>query len=275
MKIERSVGEKRQLDRFGNCESARIGYVVSQVDKDAVDEAVATVFALAPDNLEGIPKNSAEILRSPGGGIIEIGVNYKSDRRNYSGRSAGDRVWKIDVVSRNQPIRRSLGCVYSQSLISGVKAPDPGTRLEWNGRPGSRAGNSPVYIMEPEMVLSCVATFRSRKLASRLYCRQVASLVGKVNMLTFHGWNAGELLFSGMNTGNVFSGKNGEDLCNVTFRFNVRCNGERKVAGIVLPEVDGWDYVWTLPSANPHHAGAASVHVSRIYERASFAPLDI
>ena len=134
MRIERSVGEQRKLDRFGNCESARINYVASSVENDQVDAAVTAVFEAAPEYWEGIPKTSAEILRSPGGGMWEIGVSYKKQTgSSHSGRSAGDKTWKIDVVSRNQPIRRALKCLCSKSAINGVPAPDPGTRLEWNG----------------------------------------------------------------------------------------------------------------------------------------------
>ena len=179
------------------------------------------------------------------------------------------------MVSRNQPIRRALKCLCSKSAINGVPAPDPGTRLEWNGIPGTRAGNSPVYILEPELILSCIATLRREKLYSRTYCRKVADLVGKVNSIAFHGWHAGELLFAGLNAGNIFNGKNGEELCNVTYRFNVRCNGSRSAGGVTVDEVEGWDYFWTLPSTNPRYNGIGSVHVSRIYERGSFAVLDI
>ena len=60
MKIERSIGEQRKLDRLGRCERARIGYVVSGVGKDQTGQAVAAVFAAAPGDVDGIPKNSVD-----------------------------------------------------------------------------------------------------------------------------------------------------------------------------------------------------------------------
>ena len=84
MKIERSISEQRRIDRFGRGESARLGYAVSGVAADETAEAIAEVFAAAPESVEGLPKDSAEILRSPGGGLLEIGVNYRDE--NYGKR---------------------------------------------------------------------------------------------------------------------------------------------------------------------------------------------
>lgn len=279
MKIERSVAEQRKLDRFGRCEKARIAYAASGVDPAGVDNAVSEVFSSAPDFWENLPKYSAEILRSPGGGILEIGVNYlspdyySSSRRRRSSKHAGDRVWRIEVNSCSVQKRCSRGCILSLAADPQTTPRDPGLLVDWNGRYGAASASENVETFEPEITMLCTATFRRSKAESRAYIRQVAELVGKVNSEAFHHWHAGEVLFTGLVRSTPFEGKSGEDLCDLTFRFNISCGGERSLAGIQAGFVEGWDRLWGLPS--PDYGGIASIHVSRLYERASFAVLEL
>lgn len=281
MKIERSISEQRRIDRFGRGESARLGYAVSGVAPERTAEAIAEVFAAAPDSVDGLPKHSAEILRSPGGGLLEIGVNYRDDdlsvrrRRSRSRLSAGDREWRVEIIPRLTQSRTAISCIYSRSLIVGASAPDPGVLIDWNGKSGSASASGSAAVYRPETIVSCVATFHRNRAESRAYIRAAAELVGKVNAEAFHHWNAGEALFLGMTRSSVFEGKNGEELCNMNFRFSIRCGGERRCAGVTLEHVDGWDHLWALRNTDLPGSGVRSIHVSRLYERASFAVLDI
>lgn len=280
IKITRSIGEQRKMDRFGEFERIRVGYAVSNVDMDNVDSAVQEVFRQAPEYWEGIPKYSAEIIRSPGGGILEVGINYRSDFGNSSGknryrRADGDREWLFEVNPRKVLRNEAVKCVFARTVVPGAAAIDPGLRINWNGKSGSASRSREIETFEGDIVLTCVATFNRRKAESTEYIRRVSSLVGKVNSESFHRWNAGELLFLGVIRNSAFTGKSGELLYNMTFKFDVRCNRQVQIGGITIPQVDGWDYPWTLKDPAPGGSGIHSVFVSRIYERAPFAPLDL
>lgn len=278
VKIERTVGEQRKLDRYGRAEKARIVYVASGVGKDQIDQAVTETFAEAPPVWMGIPKRSVEILHSPGGGIVEIGVYY---RRNDSGKDrrkenkkSGDRIWSIEVNSRREWKKYAVSKILSRKIDSNAPELDPGLLVDWNGLRGTALHSSQIAVWQAEMSMLCVATFRRSHAESRSYLRQVADLVGKVNSEAFHNWHAGEVLFAGLVKSRPFEGENSEELCDLTFRFLIRPGGAEKIAGITLDHVDGWDYLWQINSPGERKK-IHSIHVSRLYERASFAVLDL
>lgn len=64
-------------------------------------------------------------------------------------------------------------------------------------------------------------------------------LLGKVNTTTFRGWDAGEVLFSGV------SGRaRGRDDWELNFRFLIRQNTTISVPGFTAIDKLGWEYLW-------------------------------
>lgn len=278
MKIERSVGEQLKLDCYGICEKARICYVASDVAMDEIDDAVNQVYAMAPVQWENIPKQSVEILHSPGGGMVEIAVNYREENytavKKYNGKKEGDRVWNVEVHARQHQLKSAVSLISSHSF-DGNTPPDPGTLVDWNGRAGLGSVSGRINAYRPEFILSCTATFSKKKAQSNSYLRRIAALVGKVNSENFHQWAAGEVLFLGLSGSSVFQGKNGEELCNMTFRFSIRCNGARELDERTIQNVDGWDYLWGIRRRRDGQNRLTSAYVSRIYERAAFSVLNL
>ncbi|MBO7327388.1 MAG: hypothetical protein J6W00_01280 [Lentisphaeria bacterium] len=279
MRIERSVGEKLKLDNYGEGESARICYVASGVGVNEIDSAVAGVFAQAPDYWENLPKAGAEILHSPGGGMVEIAIHYRNESTSYSKKknnrkSDGDREWRIEVNARQKQLKNASQLIASYA-VNGSTIPDPGTLVDWNGRHGVGSHSGTVTVYHPELILSCEATFSRKKAQSNSYLRQIAQLVGKVNSENFQQWAAGEVLFLGLSGSGYFNGRNGEDLCNLTFRFSIRSNGDRELDGFVAPDVDGWDHLWGIYAIRNGVNTLTNAYVSRIYERAPFSLLNL
>lgn len=278
MKIERSVIGQRKLDRFGRCERASVNYVATFPDAGDVDRAVSEVFAAAPAEWEGAPKVSAEVIRAAGG-VAEVAVNYRRSgektAENSGDKQAGDRQWKIEVNAGAGYSKQALECIFSRTTDPAAPLPDPGKLIDWNGKYGVASVSGQIIRYTPEMSLCCIATFPAERALSRAYLRQIANLVGKVNSTAFANWNPGEVLFLGLTGSRNFTGNGGRELCDLTFRFNIRCNTHRSAGGVDAGIVEGWDHFWTIPSALPGQNGIYSVHVSRIYERASFAVLDL
>lgn len=280
MKIERSTAEKRKLDRFGRCESARISYVASGVRSTEVDQVLASVFDAAPAVWESVPKYSAELIRSPGGGVLEVAVDYQfpdssSSSRRKNVKSDGDREWLVEISPKNCSRKYAVSHIFSRKLDPDAPDIDPGLLVEWNGKSGSASVSGSIPAIECLTEMTCIATFRRSRADNRAYLRNIANLVGKVNSEAFHNWHAGEVLFAGLTKSVLFEGSHGEDLCNLYFRFFIRTGGKRQIAGVDVGHVDGWDHLWLLRSPGAGKERIHSVHVSRLYARASFAVLNI
>jgi len=120
------------------------------------------------------------------------------------------------------------------------------------------------YYLEPERVTQ---GFRA----------QIFNLTGKVNSGSFRGFAAGEVLFLGA-TGSVRRGERWE----ITFRFAASQNRTNiNVGGITVPSKKGWEYLWVKYAEQEDTAAQTLVqqpvaaYVERVYDEASFAPLEI
>jgi len=106
---------------------------------------------------------------------------------------------------------------------------------------------------------------------------QVFALTGKVNNSSFRGFAAGEVLFLGA-TGSVRRGEKWE----ITFRFAASQNRTNIPVGtITVPSKKGWEYLWVKYAEQEDTAAQTLVqqpiaaYVERVYDEASFAPLEI
>ncbi len=271
MKIDRSIKETLKVDAAGNCERAKILYVIS----DAPDSgtAVELVRSSAPENFGTARKNSVSITNSPGGGIFEIAVDYTASRTLTATapvKKSGDRVWTCAVNGRS--VQRYEAFSTKSYLFDGTKASNPGKTINWNGQSGAFAKYGSVNVIQPELTETCVATFKASKISSA-FLKKIADIVGKVNNSSFHHWAAGEVLLTGMSQGEIYENSSGINLCDLTFNFSIRPNETRTIYGKNI-SVPGWDYVWLLPQLN-NTAAIHMVYVSQVYERADYKKLGL
>jgi len=106
---------------------------------------------------------------------------------------------------------------------------------------------------------------------------QIFALTGKVNSGSFRGFAAGEVLFLGA-TGSVRRGEKWE----ITFRFAASQNRTNIPVGtITVPSKKGWEYLWVKYAEQEDENAKTLVqqpiaaYVERVYDEASFAPLEI
>jgi len=128
----------------------------------------------------------------------------------------------------------------------------------------------PVYAFTYTYYLAPEAVTQSFRL-------QIFALTGKVNSGSFRGFAAGEVLFLGA-TGSVRRGEKWE----ITFRFAASQNRTNiNVGGITVPSKKGWEYLWVRYAEQEDTAAQTIVqqpvaaYVERVYDEASFAPLEI
>ncbi len=278
MKLNRSVREIRQIGSSGSCQKAKIVYVVSECPDAA--GAVEAVRLATPDYIGDALRDSVSIISSPGGGLFEVAANYEvPEKHSSSGRTEtrrhGDRTWRFSVTPTPVECREALETIKS-IYISDAPQISPGTRINWNGKTGSSSQSGSCRILEARFTEICRATFRASHINTS-YKRKAANLVGKVNDAYFNRWEPGEVLLESITQGDSFTGSNGDTLCDLVFSFAIRPNGPRNCAGQTVDSVNGWDHLWAVTEINPgeHQETLHSLHVSRIYERASFAALEI
>ena len=198
-----------------------------------------------------------------------------SETTGQENRHDGDRVWKFAVNGTYAELATALETV--RSIPAALSPADnPGALINWNGKFGQESGSGSVRVLKPVFTEICRATFALSRLDSA-YKRRAAAFVGKVNSETFHHWTPGEVMLESIVQSDPFVNSDGDKLCDVIFTFAIRPNGTRNCAGYLAENVDGWDHLWavtdTLPGAGSPRV--RSLHISRIYERVSFAGLEL
>lgn len=267
----------RSVNARGACRRLRLDYLVTGAGSAAADSGAAVITAVgnvAPELLDHARRRKIEIVRCSGNGTYEVAVEYElSSGSRSSGRRIGDASWSFDAAG-------GTARVYSGTLIrsgapAGETAPDPGGAVQWNGRAGEESHVAGTEKVAPALRESCTVTFRASKVSSD-FKRNIMSLTGCVNSVSFHGWEAGEVLFLGASSGAEYENENGVELIDVTYRFAVRPNRTKaEIDGLTLGSVSGWDCLWSIEKTDPRTRSrrAAGAYATRIYDSADLKKL--
>ena len=267
-------------DAAGTVSGARDTYLVSEVGGAADGEVLKTVLAQAPASYGDSLLAGAAITADPGGGIREVEVRYEHASASFSGDSlsqvkrAGDLIWTFDATGEWIRVKRGL------SLIQRVpaNAVNPGLRIGWDGSGDDDVGG--VECLLCRMREKCVATFRAREIDIS-FKRTVMRLTGRVNRSSFHGWEAGEVLFLGASQGAAYRNRGGKWLVDVTYRFAIAPNENAPSLGgySFAGRVEGWDHRWAIWGRNVAAGTPGNrvrgIYLTRLYPRADFGPLKV
>ena len=270
MKIDRSIKETLKVDAKGNCERAKIIYVISEASNSG--DAVELARLSAPEKLGSARKNSVTVTDSPGGGIFEVAVDYLISRTSAVSspdKKSGDRFWSCSIQDKKN--RKFEAYSTKKYKISADRDLDPGNMLNWNGHSGAFSKSGSVDVISPEFTETCIAVFKKSAITAS-FLKKIANIVGKVNNSTFHHWAAGEVLFTGMSQGEVYENSAGQSLCDITFNFSIRPN-ETRTVGDKKIDLPGWDYIWFLPT--PDNTGIQMAYVSQVYQRTDYSKLGL
>lgn len=132
-------------------------------------------------------------------------------------------------------------------------------------------------ILVPYFSYTLTKTFSNATIAGG-WVLNTARIVGSVNLATFHGFAAGELLLY-----RVSGQQRADGNWDVTFGFAVSFNETSlsvgdEITGIVK---DGWDYLWVYYGkrddtvTNQTHKRPVGAYVERLYRRTAYATLAI
>ena len=234
--------------------------------------AFAPVSNAPPGSLYAWPRRGME-LNEIGAGIWKATVTWASLNYQYA----------VEIGGSSQQIRCDLSVVNSYPgniAVPGIVA--KGTNGAPVGFDGRTVHGASIYVptrtwTEGVEIPASQYTFD--------YEAKVAALnSAPVNSSSFRGFNAGDVLFQGMQASLATSNP---DFVSASFKFS-QCQGNHAangnaltVGGIKNIEKDGWDYLDVKyqatvdPTANTIVPGVDYVVVHRLYQRSNFSVLNI
>jgi hypothetical protein len=197
--------------------------------------AVQTVALAAPGLVDGLlitgidPRETVE-------NCYEVDVTYGLWRPKQP-EVAGESSFNFEIAT--QPVRivvpLSAQTVYTRS---GESAPaDSSTWLI--GQQGDGSAPEGAEVSEPIANFSETHWIAANSI-TQAYQRTVLKVIGRINQSPFRGWQAEEVLCTG-----VSGSQRGADDWEVSFRFGVREHQTGlTVAGIEDVDKKGWQYLW-------------------------------
>ena len=263
MRVEQSwEGIDLQLengDAKNTKSTASVTYLVFEVENDI--EAIASAYSEAPADISGIPKKSAEISERLAHDIWKIEISYAYSSGSGSSDNSDEPTVSFDTGSGSRHITNAISqrALYYASSDYQNKA---GNFIGWNGKSGPDSVINGVDVPCAQLRETYTKKMRSSQL-STAFKRQMAKLVGCVNLTKWKGWEAGEAMFMGCS----YSGTTSEELT-VTFNFAIQPNEKDVPLGPGYPKVSkrGHEYVWSISDTTFNEAsGTPSLVLKAVY----------
>lgn len=262
----------------GSRTTDEINYLV--LNPPSKESAMSAVIASAPSAHGGLPLKEVRFGGYVGDGNIEATAVYGSETED--GDSGYDEETPTMSFDCGGGTKHLVYCGGSQrTAYRSSDCKDPGNAIGWNGKSGDACEIAGVDIPTAQFRLTYTKVMTRAAAQDVSFMRACGSLVGKVNDATFKGWNAGEVMFLGAS----FSAPTkGREKVVVTFNFSVQPNESNvSVAGHSVGNVDGYDYIWTIPKTKTVSSGGVvtpqldveGVFVAQVCERASFGALGL
>ena len=257
--------------------TAEIDYlVIEPTTKKAALEAVASA---APSSCGGLPLAEIRFGGYVGDGNISATAMYASS--SSDGDSDYDEEMPTMSFDCGGGTKHLTYCGGSQSRRYGTL--DAGNAIGWNGKSGDACEIAGVDVPTAQFRLTYTRVMTRAAAQDVNFMRACGSFVGKVNDAAFKGWAAGEVMFLGASFSAPLKGR---QKVVVTYNFSVQPNETNvTIAGHSVGDVDGYDYVWTIPRTTvPTSGGAVSGHpklevdgvfVAPVCDRVSFSSLGL
>ena len=275
MQIQRKLSTRQTVDRSGICTSAVLNYLVSGPGNlDQRTEAFELVNSTAPQYIGRARKKTVELVRVPGNGTYEFEVKYALPVTAET-KENGDRIWQFEVNCVSGKIFEGKELVKIYQPQSDITPPDPGRLIRWDGSADGEAAVNGAYAEIPEMREICIATYKESHINTSFH-RAVFAAAGKLNSKKFHGWAAGEVLFTKAALSEPYTTAKGQTLVDIKYVFNIRPNGKIVRDNVSIEPVSMWNTIWEIPRRNAQNALIdIGIYETRIYDYANFSVLDI
>lgn len=275
--VQRVDGNYTRGASYSDC-SATWEY---QIEGDALTleapEAMAALLAEVPTTFEGIPLKSISVKPTNNLGLWYGTVTYSFSTSGGTTPTPEDpEEYSFDTSGASVNLKRAISTVLTYG-----ETPNIGCSVGVG--PDSVAG---VDVTIPQYVFG-IRKVLTPDLVTSAYRKTLRDLTGSVNNSAFQEFAAGEVLFLGARGSRRGTGAN--DPYDITYNFSAIENKSdipvllydrinNQWIGASTPK-DGWDYLWTYDDKVTINKKPAvvplGVIVSRVYPRASFAPLGL
>ena len=246
--------------------TAEINYLVTGVTTKSA--ALSAVAAGAPSSYGGLPLSEVRFNGYSGEDTLEAVAVYASS--SNSGDDGGyDEETPTMSFDCGGGTKHVTYCGGSQSRRFGTL--DAGNAIGWNGKVGDACEIAGVDVPTAQFRLSFTRVMPRASALSVDFMRSTGLMVGKVNDSTFKGWSAGEVMFLGASYTAPLKGR---QKVIVTYNFAIQPNETNvMVAGHDIGDVDGYDYVWTIPKTEVPPASGGVTAPKLDIEAAYSAPV--
>lgn len=281
MRIRLKSYQTYSTDASGYITSARLVYHCNDLGEQSTAEILRAVKSAASAVIEKSALASVELVDLPRADCCDVAVNYGERSRTADAqftkrkRKANDVLWSFDVSGGTATVRTALEQIHDDG--DALLRENVADFVGWNGKFGEAFSCAGVNVVVPAMRETCRKTVGASSVTAA-FRQKIGALVGKVNDGSFHGWNAGEVLFSGATLSEPYVNEDGAELVDVTYSFMIRTNETgREIGEFSLPDVNGWDYAWAITGFDPAEQKnkVRAVFVSRVYNYASFNDLGV
>ena len=266
--------------RLGN-KTAELGYWIHDA-ADAI-EARLLLAGHAPNEFDGKVQEDLTVSEVKGAqGLWEASVRYKPDEDDEPG---GNQQLPVDASVDSFEIAAASTTVYlSRDTIQTIAGPGVAEAdiPDFQRHIGVDADDrvNGVQWPPPGQVMARSAAVAASKV-NQPYYRTLAALAGRVNSAAFMGFEPRELMFLGV-SGTRRVRTEGSSPWDLTYRFQTSVEGTNLpiAPGVVLPQKDGWDYLWTYSRSEVNATRkwklprVIAAYVERIAAEASFEVLN-
>lgn len=233
----------------------------------AADEQAAITAAIGKAvNSCGLPYSGIGVDERLGATSWKISVSYAEKNSSGGGGSMEDDggVTSFDISTQTKHVLQAI-----ETKRYPADAPDYHGAINYDGEKVNG-----VDIISPVFSFSLSKRYKSFG-ASRQ--KEVAGVVGKINQATYHGFDAGEVLFVGCS-----GSQRGSEKWDVTYKFNVNFNQTNITIGDITGiNKGGWEYLWAFYEKGPNEEGTSqiqkpiAVYVEKVYEDGNFSVLKV
>ncbi len=198
-------------------------------------EAIAAVATEAPSIVDGLPLTHVSVDERVKDGY-ECEANYRSVKPPEPPATNSSQ-FNFEIATAPTRIVVPLS---AQTVYPSAGLPAPADSDRWLiGQQGDGSPPEGVEVFEPNASFSETHWLPAASM-TETYLRTILRIVGKISNASFRGWDAEEVLCTG-----VSGTKRGADDWEVSFRFGVKEHQSgMTVAGISGIDKKGWQFLW-------------------------------
>ena len=272
-----------RMTKSGTIDHLEIPYNVEGIVslEDGEVEALTAVKNAAPSTRNGLPFSYVEIESRESDTFYRVKAVYEKSSSSGSSSASGKKsqygeaeTVSFDCGGGTQHIEKSI----KQTQIIGDM--DAHGMINWNGKSGADMDVRGLDLPTADIRESYIVQIPRSKLKQRVYRRQLASLVGKVNAAMFKGWERGEVMFLGCTYSHSID-MDKEAFIPVTFNFSIRMNETGVEIGDVKVDKKGFEYIWSIGDTKINRETGkmetviSNAYLEQVVEYANFGLLNI